>query len=530
MNFVWWGAALFVALATLTRFIWRKWKTRRRAIEVLQGDSTEIRSTLQKVSKKEGEHYLWGNEFLDDDQASLHFLALGSTGSGKTINILLLMRSVFKRLMEPGSGIRSLVYDSKTDMLSLIRGMGVKEDDIQVLNPFDQRRHAWDIAKDITTPPEADDMATLLIPSDSNSKNPYFTNTAQRFLSGVIRAFQQNAPGQWTLRDLVLSARNPELLQEIFKSCKYTKDLCRHFGADVTSENIRSTMDSALLVLESIAASWHRAEKKFTLADWLTQQKVLVLGNSPKGKEPIRKINQLLFTSISKAILGQPGRAKTKHWFFLDELRELGELDYLADMMIVGRSKGASMVLGFQDIYGLYAEYGKERASEIVGCTQNFALLRINATQPETQKWASDVAGQLRYIDRKRTSGTSYSNGGVNNSDGISEETKTDLIYIPSFFSREILQTNEENGMLGVYFTKGMLYEQPYRPEVLFGDQPNVNRVPNPSANYSDHIPLPDDEMLLEPWTAADLVRLKIVPSESEGDTEDKKTMQDLPT
>lgn len=509
--------ALLIVVAGSSGHLVRNRK-RDRDIRVLQGTGAEIRNQPKFVKRKrlENEHYLWGGEFLDDEQASLHFLALGSTGSGKTINILLLMRSVIKRLMEPGSDVRAVVYDSKTDLLSTIKGMGVSQENLVILNPFDERRRAWDLAKDITTPAEADDMATLLIPADPSAKDPYFAHMAQRFLSGVIQAFQFNAPGQWTLRDLVLSAKDPEILKRIFLSCRYTQDLCRHFGAELTSENVRSTMDGRLLALQSVAASWHRAKETFTIGEWMKNQQVLVLGNSPKGRDPIRRINQLLFTSLAKEVLGKPGRERSKHWFFLDELRELGELDYLADMMIVGRSKGASMILGFQDVHGLYAEYGKERASEIIGCTQNFALLRINATQPETQKWASDVAGQLRYRERKRSYGTSSSNGGSTTSENVSDETKTESIYIPSYFSRQIPQTNGKNGMVGVYFTKEKLYEVEVSPEVLFHSNHETYGVPQPDEQFPDHVQMADDQFLLERWDQDDMKRLGIpeVPSE----------------
>ncbi|MGV2342203.1 MAG UNVERIFIED_CONTAM: type IV secretion system DNA-binding domain-containing protein [Planctomycetaceae bacterium] len=49
-----------------------------------------------------------------------HFLAVGTTGSGKTVVMRLLMQSV---LPEIGSGndVRAVIYDAKQDMMSILQ-------------------------------------------------------------------------------------------------------------------------------------------------------------------------------------------------------------------------------------------------------------------------------------------------------------------------------------------------------------------------------------------------------------------------
>lgn len=498
----------------LWRMVWRLiQRPRKRVIKVLQGAAAESRDFSRRIQAKEGEHYLWGNEFLSEDDASLNFLAVGSPGSGKTVNLMLLLKSVVQRMKDRDSGVRSLIYDSKTDLLSTIGGM-LSEKDILILNPFDRRRCAWDLARDITTPAEAEDVAALLVPLEKGNSNPYFTEVAQTLLAGIIIAFNQSAPGDWTLRDLVMATKSSESIRVVLSSSPYTESLLSHFRVETTSENVCSTLSKALSRFESVAASWFLAERKVSLADWIESQKILVMGNSAKAKEPIRRINQLLFTSIAKTVLSRPGKEKAKHWFFLDELRELGRLDMLADMMIVGRSKGAAMVLGFQDIYGLYAEYGKERAQEIIGCAGNYALLRINPTQPETQRWASDVAGQLRYEERKKSSGRNQTKSGTTVSENTSYEVKTENLYIPSYFHLELPEIKRSGQMKGLYYTKGEMFVQPYPAEVLFSDDrpSNVNRVPESNPDFQDFEPLNESSLLLGSWSENDLRRLKLNP------------------
>lgn len=330
----------------------------------------------------------------------------------------------------------------------------------------------------------------------------------------MIKSFQVRGV-HWTLRDLILASRDSERIKAIVEKSKYTRDLLTHFRVQDTSQSVCSTLAMELGKFEAIASSWESAPRKFSIGEWMESQKMLVLGNAPKSKKPVRSLNQLLFTSIAKEIISRPGTAKSKHWFFLDELRELGVLNMMNDLMTVGRSKGASMVLGFQDINGLSDEYGNDKSKEIVGQTSNFALLRVNPTQPETQEWASKVAGALRFRERK----TSTTAGDKSSSTSTSYETKTEAYFIPSYFSQRLHKTSIENGMLGIYYTKEKLYEQEYSPKVLFtdeGEPPRYNRAPDEVEGYENFCPLDAGNQLLEPWDDSDLERLGILPEDPE--------------
>lgn len=118
---------------------------------------------------------------------------------------------------------RALVYDSKTDLLSMICGMGVPEDRLLVLNPFDARVWAWHMAADIRDPMQADDVANVLIPSSKGDTNPYFPETARRFLAGIIEVFIESAGENWTLRDLILAVKTPERLKLVLSSSSETR-------------------------------------------------------------------------------------------------------------------------------------------------------------------------------------------------------------------------------------------------------------------------------------------------------------------
>ena len=277
-------------------------------------------------------------------------------------------------------------------------------------------------------------------------------------------------------------------------------------------ESVRSTLDSNLDILSTIAASWENVpeERWFSLSDWFSSNKIVVLGNDGTAKEPIQRINRLFFSSLAKEILTQSGESKAKHWIFLDELRELGKLDALADLMITGRSKGASMVLGFQDVNGLYEEYGKQTALEIIGCAQNIALLRLSPTATGTADWASKVTGQLRY-ERDDISHTQ----GEKHSTTKRKSIQTESNFLPSYFTL-LPRVTEEGGMKGVFFTK-KLYELTTPGKFLWkeinGGEPSKSSIPIGAGDFSPFNPV-SESLLLEPWNHDDLKRLRLFPEE----------------
>jgi len=486
---------------------------RKRPVSKQHLRGTRMNPVQLPVEPTEGYPYLWGGRFISFSAACKHFLAVGSTGSGKTVLISLLMKEVMREIASRGNAdARALVYDSKTDLLSTIRGMGVPEEKLVVLNPFDARASAWHMAADIRDPMQADDVANVLIPSSKGDTNPYFPETARRFLAGIVEVFIESSGENWTLRDLVLATKTPERLKVILSSSRETEDLQQHFQPPQTFANVNATLSGHLRKYRSIAAVWHHAgERRFTIRDWLRSQQVLVLGNNAKAKEPIQRLNCLLFSEVAKEILSQSGKSSSENWLFLDEFGDLGELANLVDLMKLGRSKGAAVVLGAQDIADIDSVYGKDRSRTILGSAQNLGIVHINSSQPDTQKWASEVVGDEHFIREEKSESHSESSSG--RSDGTSTNFRhvTEKHWLPSMFSSELPPTDERYGLTGVFRIGPTFFSQNIPSDILFGDRGKWNRMPTPDSDYRNLVPHLNSEVFkLGDWTHADCVRLGI--------------------
>ena len=64
--------------------------------------------------------------------------------------------------------------------------------------------------------------------------------------------------------------------------------------------------------------------------------------------------------------MNQPDTFNPKYWFLLDEAPALGQLNCLTDLLDKGRSKGACVFLGMQNLEKMEHIYGEKLAHDII--------------------------------------------------------------------------------------------------------------------------------------------------------------------
>ena len=456
--------------------------------------------------------YLFGQQFHSFSELRKSIVLVGSPGSGKTVQMLLLMKTVMPRIMEEGSQVRAVVYDSKTDITSKIAAMGVSPDRIKIMNPLDARSYAWDICRDVVSPSEAQDLASALIPLPRGSKQPYFPEAAQRILRGLIEVFQQHCPEHWELRDLILATKTVERLAFLLASTTATEGLLEHFEPANTFSSVRSTLSKELDKLSTAASSWHKSRgegRALSLSNWLNEQSVIILGNSPKEKAPISVLNNVLLSFLSKQVLSRPGDRPEHNFFFLDEFRELGKIDSMSDLAGLGRSKGSCLVLGFQDIFGVDEVYGKEKSREIIGNCSNIGILHINSTEPDTQKWASEVLGQHEFLETQNSESENFGPQS-SHSESKTHMIKSEPVWLPAQFSSDIPKVSLEDGCQGVFRINSQFYQSNIQGKHLFTDEGTYNRVPDEHSDFPNEVPLDPRHTRLTDWDESDFSRLGI--------------------
>lgn len=417
--------------------------------------------------------FFGGIKLVESEAATYHFMLVGATGSGKTLNIRMMMGSVLPGIIERPD-CRAVVFDVKQDAVSVLSGIlertarenGKTEEEVSkrliITNPFDSRCHEWDMARDITSPEIALQVATILIPEEE-SQNRFFSDAARDLLTGVLNVFIEKKPADtaegWGLSDLVYTMRSEERIRHILSQTEEGQDLIElYLNIDKTSISILATIRAKLAPFEVPAALWRLAKtadgkpRRFSLQEFLKSNQILVLGNYQTATAPIQAINRVLFRRLSELILSQgesPGEDR-RTWIFLDEVRKLGKLDGLDDVMTNGRSKGACVVLGFQDISGLRSVYGEQIADEITAMPATFGILRVAGTK--TPQWASELFGEQEVIEPVNQRSSGVSSSGYQTGSSQSDQIREKKLFLPSQF-RLIPSPQKGKPLYGFFFS-----------------------------------------------------------------------------
>lgn len=447
----------------------------------------ECRARARSLLGSDDRGLPWGDLWVPTRLSVLHFLLVGAPGSGKTLTIRMLMSEFLSR-MTNGAGKRAIVYDAKRDVVSILSGMK-PEVPVRLLNPFDARSARWAIAKDAASPAVCMQIAETLIHAEEGP-NQFFSLAGIEVVANLMVAFNLSAPGRWTLRDVILAIRDPRLLRTILARRAETHGPLVHFEEPRTLANILSTVRVRLAQLEPIAAAWDHASDEVSLDEWARGEMILVLGNDETSRVCLDALNRVILRRSVELVLNGPEVDDWRTLYVLDEVAKAGKLDSLGSLLAKGRSKGASAVLGFQDMDGLRAVYDKE-ADEIVGQCATKALFRLES--PGTAEWASRLIGQTEQWEHQVTTAPAGDST-------THQRTKRDGVLPSEFLS--LPPASRDGGFSGYFVVPTVgAFHRTLSPH-------SIGRLLREKGDDPDFVPRPISEQYLRPWTVDDFKRL----------------------
>ena len=350
------------------------------------------------------EHFFWTQRDLPIQEAPKNQLIVGAAGSGKTKAIQAYAQSVLPRVRDESlPPTQVIITDPKCDTIPYLAGLGFapEDEDVYVLNPFDARSAVWSIAEALQEPAMARYFATQLIPEEKHSTAPYFPDSARELVIATIIAMNSISTDRaWSFRDLLCALSSRERIEAVTARHERSKEVAeRILNDDKHSAGVISNLGSKLGRFEEVAALWATStnSKRFSVRNFLAKPGVLVLGNDPVLRESLKPINSLLLKSLTDEILREPDTFDPRHFFVLDEFRSQGKTDCLHDLLNMGRSKGASVLIGIQSVEGVIELYGKEGADDLLSQCAHKMFLRAGG--PITAEWAERVFGKIRHIE-----------------------------------------------------------------------------------------------------------------------------------
>jgi type IV secretory pathway TraG/TraD family ATPase VirD4 len=456
------------------------------------------------------DHVFWGMHDIPVEAAGRHMLIIGTTGSGKTVSIELFLQSIAHRIRKPTPGItpeRLIILDVKGTFYSFLTAQGIAPEDIHFLDPFDQRSIPWNLAKDITSDAAAQRLAALLVPSDKKGEGKFFWDASQAIVRAVIISLNTLQRGRWTLRDLLNVLCSEGHIRRLLDRVPRAKARVAIFlDNERYLPDFLTTIATGTQALETVAGLWHhsKASHEFSVADWFSNDPskqrhgVLLLGHRPKVHDSITPINNLLLRAIADEMQSMPDVRRPHTWIVLDEFRWMKQVECMAELLGVGRSKGASILLGFQDVSGLRSVYSTDRSEEILGLCENKTFLRQGG--PAAAEWASKYFG-----DREATETETSVTRGKETSTTESKKIVTRPLFLGSEFTN--LKTPDEHPGSRIQ----AIHHMPILGDPIFTDEDAqiiyaMNRKPSSEHLnlHPNHLDRPEDDQFLDPWSPSE--------------------------
>jgi type IV secretory pathway TraG/TraD family ATPase VirD4 len=470
----------------------------------------------------------WGGARIPKS-VEAHYLAFGTTRSGKTTTLRLFMQDTLIDVLDPELNTRAMVYDPKREVHGILAGLGLDHVTI-TLDPYDPRCHGWDPSKDITDQRGARLLAATMVPKRRSEDGAgHFERALRSLIEAVVVACidQKDRDGTpWSLRDVLNILQDEDLLRSVAGRHSAGKAAIEaHLnGRPEVAKDLKAVAQNFFGDYADIASLWsHAAEegKSFSINEWINSNKILILpaplvSDDGDQYDTVSQLNRLIFSIAAARLLTLPeARRETRsqrNYLILDEFRFLGELPGLNQLFCQGASKGVRLVIGVLNLPGLQDALGAERAEEVLDLCSFKAFFRAGS-----ESTAELIAKQFG-IARQQVEQHSNGPGGQTTTTYEADRpvlVNLDLLRLP------LPQYKPDEGIVtdltGYYIAPGIgLPNEAFRStlpmEILYGPEPFLT----PVAHGHEFRPRPKDQQRLRRFTASERATLlRTVPPTS---------------
>lgn len=478
------------------------------------------RKRISREARASEQTFSFGEVDVPTEELTTHLLAVGSSGSGKSLTLKLIQQACLKQVNSL-TACRAVIFDPKHSVVKDIKGMSDITGDIISLNPFLLGAVRYDIAADFQTVTHAQAFADIMIPEVKGNQDPFFRDAAVNVLTGITLLFMINAPGNWRLSDIVRAFTSGKVLTALLSSHPETALYLNSLGSERTSANVLASVCAAIFKYMPVAALWEHATQSTSIREWLEGGQIWVLCEDEEAKPTVNALNRLILTRMTQSLLKETDYPQPRTFMFLDELQSI-RVESLNEIATKGRSKGICLVMAFQSIQGMYECYGKEITESMMGQVRHKAFLKLSDVP--TAEWASGNMGDIEIKRHQSTTAFQRGIGGLitwNDLTGGSQTIQQTRLVMPSeFINIPAVHPPTNQGLTGYYQTSINYKNYTSWDKLLPMLQPADNSIEVENA--------PPSWQRLDPWTYEDWERLGITEvmvklqteEESEDDTE----------
>lgn len=398
--------------------------------KIVRGMPLSDKKSLVSAIKKNGtiSPYTLAGVTLPFNSETQHFQIVGTTGSGKTVAIRELLKSIRER------GDRAIIYDKGGTYLSRF----YDESTDYILNPLDERGMAWDVWQDCKDKSDFESMAEALMPMPiSNGADPFWINAARMiFVSAAFELSKKKDRSNISLLQYLLTRD----MGDIHKLIKHTE------SESLVSEKVAKTALNVKAVMATFLKSLTYLKTKgefFSIRKWIESEKDngwLFVSSDGRKHSTLRPLISAWINTAAKEVLSLEESQNRRIWIIFDEAATLHELPFAEASASESRKFGGCFLYGYHGASQLRKVYGNDGFSTIENLCSTHLYLRLN--NHINAKWVSNNLGT--YEIEEANESISYGANSVRDGITISRQTKERQVVLPS----EIAQLDDLEGFL----------------------------------------------------------------------------------
>ena len=368
----------------------------------------------------------FGDTIWPFEMEAAHLLILGTSGSGKSVLLNQLTAQINAR-KETGTGEKIIFYDQKGEFIAKQFQPGD-----YIFSPYDKRCLRWSLFNEIEIPPDFDVIAKSLYTSQDPKNDYWFNSAADVFRTGLVWLHRNR---KTTNRDILNFFSQPlDRIKEAFKELPIEEQgALKH--VDKSDSNASASIISILLERIVFLRAMVDLDGDFSFRRYIRRQgrkrqPNLFILNVDQYEKNFKPLMTLAIDVMIREALSLPDSTNRRLWFVIDELGTLYKMDSVIKLERVGRSKGAALICGNQDLGKVEEQYGR---AELKSFFNNFnTTFSFCVRDPETSEFLSKAIGEEQII--KTTHSRQMSPSDVGDRKSEAEQEKTERLLLPTEF------------------------------------------------------------------------------------------------
>lgn len=327
-----------------------------------------------------------GNTSLGFTDAMLgrHVLFIGGIGTGKTVGMSSLIRSVRHGL---GPQDALVFFDTKGDYLASFGREG--DSIVAATTTSDPRQRYWNVFEEFRAVPPGRDVEDEILEVsnglfsnllDNAGDNIYFANAARDLFVALLTALLRDSTAR-TNRDIRLGIAGMSIteMHELLDR-PGNEDLrgAKHYIAKEGSSSAMASLAFMQQVIQESFRSSFGREGNFSIRRFLREKgsRALFLEYDIASGTMLAPIYKTMLDIAMKEAMSRQ-RASGRVVFVLDEFALLPELTHLTNGLNFGRSLGLRFIVGTQNTRQVEAKYGPEIAGSVLSAFGSVFAFRL---------------------------------------------------------------------------------------------------------------------------------------------------------